>query len=413
LETATPRSALSMRSPPRCEPDFEIKEPVVRPIIAMAGAIAQRPGHGGHAWVFLQYLLGFQRLGYEVLFLDRLEPDACTDAAGVPCRFEDSENRRYLLEVMQQLDLLPSFSLDYNRGEATLGLSRRNVLERLRHAPLINVMGYLQDEELLAAAGRRIFLDIDPGFGQMWQALDLARMFDGHDAHVTIGLNIGRPVCTIPTCGLRWITTPQPIVLSRWPPQMPLPAGRFSSIVSWRGPFGPVEFEGQTYGLRVHEFRKFLELPGQSGLQFELVLDIDSADTADRERLSGNGWSLLNPRSVAKDPAAYRQYIQNAWAEFMVAKQMYVKSNSGWISDRSICYLASGKPVLAQDTYLQDQMPCGKGLLLFSTPAEAVAGAREIAGNYPQHAKAARRLAEEVFDSDIVLRQLLTKLRID
>ncbi len=384
----------------------------MRGLIAIAGSLAQRPGQGGHAWVFLQYLLGFRRLGFEVLFLDRLDANMCVDRQGRACRFEDSENRRYFLDVMQRFGLEQSFSLDYNRGEQVLGLSRRDVLERVRGAVLINVMGYLDDTEILSRARRRVFLDIDPGFGQMWQALGLCRMFRGHDHYVTIGLNIGRSDCAIPTCGINWITTPQPIVLEHWPAQPVQSTGHFTSVVSWRGPFGPIEYEGKTYGLRVHEFRKLLELPRETGQQFELALDIDPSETVDLERLSANGWSLVNPRTVAAEPSNYQRYIQQSLAEFMVAKEMYVKAKSGWLSDRSICYLASGKPVLAQDTHLGHLLPTGEGLLLFSTLTDAAAGVERISRDYDRHARAARRLAEEHFDSDQVLGRLLAKLGV-
>ena len=382
--------------------------------IVIAGSLAQRPGIGGHAWVFLQYLLGFQRLGWDVLFLDRLQAGMCADAAGHPCAFDKSENRRYFLEVMRRFGLQDSFSLDYNRGEQVVGLPRHTVLQQAKSAAvLINVMGFLNDEQILGAAPRRAFLDIDPGFGQMWQALGLCQIFHGYDFYVTIGLNIGRPECDIPTCGLDWITTPQPIVLDLWPQPPVQSAGRFTSIVSWRGPFGPIEYNGQTYGLRVHAFRKFFELPRRSGRAFELALDIDPSETADLARLAENGWSLVNPRSVAGDPESYQSYIQNSWAEFMVAKEMYVKAKSGWVSDRSLPYLASGKPVLMQDTYLKHLYPTGEGLLAFSTLDEAVAGVEQITRNYERHSRAARQIAEEYFDSDKVLSRLLTKLGVD
>jgi hypothetical protein len=338
----------------------------------------------------------------------------CLDATGRPCALEDSTALRYFLNVMRRFGLQDSFSLDCNRGDQVVGLARRDVLDRAGRAPLlINVMGYLDDAEILGTVERRAFLDIDPGFGQMWQALGLCRMFHGHDFYVTIGSNIGRPECEIPTCGIQWITTPQPVVLERWPTQPVQPAGRLTSIVSWRGPFAPVEFNGKTYGLRVHEFRKFLELPRPSGKAFELALDIHANETADLARLADNGWSLVDPRQVACDPESYQQYIQNSWAEFMVAKEMYVKTRSGWFSDRSICYLASGKPVLAQDTHLKHLYPTGEGLLVFSTLDDALAGVSELARNYARHARAARQIAEECFDSDKVLRRLLSKLGVD
>ena len=379
-------------------------------VIAVAGALAQKPGRGGHTWVFLQYLLGFRRLGYDVLFLDQLAPEMCVDARGNPCRFRDSYNLAYFLDTMRGSGLSDSFSLDYNHGEEVVGLPRRIVLERLRRAgAIVNVMGFLRDDEMLATTRNRVFLDIDPGFGQMWQALGLCQMFEGHDHYATIGLNIGRSDCEIPTCGVKWITTPQPVVLELWPQQAAQPAVAFTSVMSWRGAYGTIEYGGKAYGLRVHEFRKVLGLPRQSGRRFEVALDIDSSDAADLARLAENGWTLVDSRDVARDPWRYRSYIQNSWAEICIAKGIYVQSRSGWLSDRSLCYLASGRPVLALDTGLRQTYPSGAGLILFSTMAEAMAAVEELSHDYRKHAAAAVELAQEHFDSDRVLRRLLSK----
>src|SRR5262249_46291961 len=170
-----------------------------------------------------------------------------------------------------------------------------------------------------------------------------------HHAHVTIGERIGAPDCVLPTCGLDWITTAQPIVLSLWPAAAN-GFSRFTSVASWRGAYGPIDYQGTTYGLRVHEFRKFVALPGRTGLPFEIALDIDPKETKDVERLHAEGWRLADPIAAAGSPDAYRRYVQGSGAEFMVAKHMYVATRSGWLSDRSLCYLASGRPVLAQDT---------------------------------------------------------------
>ncbi|MGI8825505.1 MAG: hypothetical protein ACR2JC_07660 [Chloroflexota bacterium] len=381
--------------------------------VVIAGSLAQRPGVGGHTWVFLQYLLGFRRLGWDVLFIDRLEPEMCVDAAGEPCPVDRSLNLRYFLDVMKRFDLDCCFALSCDGGKRWLGLSRGQVLERARRSDvLFNVMGFLTDEAVLDAARLRVFLDIDPGFGQMWRALGLHDPFAGHNEFVTIGQNIGQDDCGIPTCGLTWITTPQPVVLDLWPPCPASRRRRFTSVVTWRGAFGPLEYRGKTYGLRVHEFRKFVELPRESGQVFELALDIHRDEVKDLALLTGNGWSLVDPSIVAGDPCTYRAYIQDSGAELMVAKNMYVETASGWFSDRSICYLASGKPVLAQDTGLAQRYPVGIGLLTFVTLEDARAGVAEIAGNYDRHAAAARELAESHFDSNKVLPRLLGALRV-
>ena len=373
--------------------------------VVVAGALAQKQGYAGHTWVFLGWLLGFQRLGYDVLFLDALTPEMY-DGPG-----ESSSNLAYLIRVMHTFDLDDRWSvLDRRDGRVLAGVARDELLRRLGEAEfIINVSGYLDDEELLGAARRRVYLDIDPGFAQMWRELGQHDAFTGHDAFVTIGENIGRPDCLIPTCGLDWITTRQPVVLDLWPAQHG--GGQaFTSIAAWRGPFAPVQYEGATYGLRVHEFRKFAELPHQTGEDFELALDIHEAETSDLELLRRTGWRIVPPERVAGDPISYREYIGRSRAEFMVAKNMYVETRGGWFSDRSACYLASGKPVLAQDTGIARLYPVGEGLLTFSTLEGAARGVEAITSDYARHSRAARALAEEFFDSDKVLTTLLEKL---
>jgi hypothetical protein len=286
-------------------------------------------------------------------------------------------------------------------------------MEKAREsALLLNVMGFLDDAEILAATPRRAFLDIDPGFGQMWQALGLAKMFTGHDAYATIGENIGQPDCTIPTCGIAWITTPQPVVLDQWPVRNGAGCTAFTTVASWRGPFGPVEYEGRTYGLRVHEWRNFATLPGKCGQRFEVAMELDVADATDRTLLETNGWRLVSPHAVASGVGEYREFVGGSLAEVMIAKNMYVATHGGWFSDRSICYLASGKPVLAQETGFSRNHPTARGLLAFSTLEEAGEGVRSINADYAMHCRAARDIAESQFDSDKVLPRLLEKLGV-
>ncbi len=363
--------------------------------------------------MFLQYLLGFRRLGFEVLFLDRLEPEMCRDASGSPCGCDESFNLRYLRDVVGEFGLDDCFAVACDAGRSWVGKSRAEVLALVKQSALLaNVMGFLTDPEILAAAPRRAFLDIDPGIPQMWRDLGLADVLSGHDDYVTIGENMGQADCAIPTCGLNWVTTRQPIVLEHWPVVPSTAEGAMTSVGSWRGAFGPIEYKGKTYGQRVHEFRKFAHLPRRIGRRCEFALDIHPSETKDLALLEAGGWQLVDPRKVARDPASYRSYVQTSWAEFMVAKNTYVQSRSGWFSDRSICYLASGKPVLAQDTGIRELYPVGEGLLVFSDLEQAVAAIEEFEQDYLRHARAARKIAEDYFDSDRVLGELISKLGI-
>jgi hypothetical protein len=361
--------------------------------IVVCGAVAQKPRQPGHTWQFLQYLLGFRRLGYEVLFFDRL-------ATAEPNRVE------YVRSTLERFGI--AWTIAHDDGTHT-GLSRPDTIAWVRSADLLlNVMGFCTDEELLAAARHRVFLDTDPGFGQMWRELGLANVFAGHDSYVTIAGRIGADNCAIPSCGLRWETTLQPVVLEEWPvtPPPPMPFA-FGAIATWRGAYAPVEYRGRRYGLRAHEFRRFAELPHLTGHRFELALDIDPADHVDRELLEDGGFTLADPSAVTATLDGYRDYVRSSWAELMVAKEMYVASHSGWFSERSACYLASGRPVLAQDTGLDGLLPTGEGLVTFRNLDDAVAAVEEIAGDWERHARVARELAEAYFDSDVVLDRLL------
>jgi hypothetical protein len=170
---------------------------------------------------------------------------------------------------------------------------------------------------------------------------------------------------------------------------------------------------GRTYGLRVHEFRKFASLPRLVEQEFTIALDIHPNDSQDRELLTSHGWRVIAPQVVASDPWRYQAFIRESVAEIMIAKGMYVQSRSGWFSDRSICYLASGRPVIAQDTGLRDHLPIGEGLLVFSTLDEAAEATREVGRDYARHACAARRLGEDMFDSSKVLGQLAKRLNLN
>ncbi len=366
----------------------------MRGSVVVAGGLARRSDRGGHTWALLQWVLGFRYAGWEVLFLDRLEPGPEVRGTLAVRRFVD---------ILEGFGLGDSYSLDLGPDEEPVGLGRTAVRERLAASDfLLNVMGYLEDEDLLGRARRRVFLDIDPGFGQMWKALGLCDLFVGHDAFLTVGGNVGRPSCRIPDCGLRWIPTLPPVVMDLWRPT-PDAGTRFTSVGSWRGPWDPVVYEGTTYGLRVHEFRRFATLPRQSGLSFEVALDIGEPDDRDAFRLLQGGWHLESPERVASTPDDYRDYVRLSRAEFTVAKGMYVQTGSGWFSDRTACYLAAGRPAVVQDTGLAGWLDTGLGLLTYTGMDEAVDAVRTVDADWSRHARAARDWAARHLDANRVV----------
>jgi hypothetical protein len=371
--------------------------------VAVAGSVAQRPRRGGHAWVFLNYLLGLRKLGHEAFFIDRLT----SEMVGVEGEdIRRSAQARWLDDTMATIGFDSDYFLLFDEPASASAGTRDLLLERLRRTDLlIDVNGFLGDDELLAAPEVTAFLDIDPSIQQMWEALELTELFAGHDLYFTVGTNIGRQSCSVPTCGVSWIPTFPPVVIEEWPV-----TGRgqaLTSVASWRGPYGTIEYRGQTYGLRVHEFRRLTGLPEQIEDPVAIALDIDPEDQADSDALRNASWQLLDPFEVAGNPASYREFIQGSKAELSIAKNVYVRSRCGWFSDRSACYLASGRPVLAQDTGYSENLPTDAGLIPFTTLDEAVAGARKIHQDWPTHSKAAREIAGEHFDSNKVLGRML------
>jgi hypothetical protein len=375
--------------------------------VVIAGSIAQAAFRPGHAHVFLNYALGFKGLGYDVLLVDHLSNEMISNVPGLTPSRARKRAVEWFKIVTRYGGLEDSATLLFDNG-TSVGLSRRALQSRIATSVLmLNFMGFITDAALLEAAPRRVFVDIDPGFPQMWDELGWYDAFTDHDAFVTLGENVGSADCLIPTRSLPWITTRQPVVLDRWPT---VPGGdKFTSVATWRGPFDAVYFRNERFGLRVHEFRRFMELPKRTSVEFELALDIDPEDSSDLEALRTSGWRLTLPSTIG-DFGSYRRFIQRSLGEFMVAKGMYVSTNSGWFSDRSISYLASGKPVVAEETGFSAYYPVGEGLLPFSTLDEALAAVEAVRARPTLHARAARGLAEELFDAKHVLERLLQRL---
>jgi hypothetical protein len=397
--------------------------------IVVGAGLSRRPLNGGGVWARLQWFFGLRRLGCEVYIADQLSRDSCVGADGAVTSFERSLNLAYFREIVDAFGLRGSAALIYGDGEAVEGATAGELLERAESADLlINIAGKLDWEPLLRRFRRKAYVDIDPGFTQFsgTSASGGSSLAD-YEHYFTIGQNVGRSDCLIPAGGILWRPIRPPVALDQWPVSEAADPARFTTVATWRGrPFGSLEHKGRTFGLKAEEFRKFAELPRRVEQSFEIALNLDApkpllpdgpyppvldpATQEEVEMLTRRGWRLVDPRIATPNPVAFRRYVQESGAEFSAAKGIYVETSSGWFSDRTACYLASGKPVLVQDTGLGGSLPLGEGLLTFRTLDEAVAGAREIARNYRLHSEAARAIAEHYFDSDAVLAGLLDDL---
>jgi len=322
-----------------------------------------------------------------------------------------SVNRMYFRKVQDEFGLQGRMALILVDMRSIEGVTCDEILDVAHSsAMLVNISGHLDIEPLTSAFRCKTYVDLDPGFTQIWHSERTSDFrVGGHDFYYTIGENVGNKDCLIPLDGIPWRKTRQPVVLDYWPVSREGDSRRFTTIATWRGPFGPVTYAGRTFGSKVHEFRRYVGVPGETNADFEIALNIHPADYKDRDSRQQNCWRLVDPMTVVRDPSSFHRYVQTSGAEFSVAQQMYVDTRSGWFSDRTVRYLASGKPVLVQDTGFRRNYPVGTGLLSFSTVDEAIMGVRKITDDYSEHASAARRIAEEYFDSNRVLGELLSQ----
>jgi hypothetical protein len=368
--------------------------------VVVAEALANKASNGGAAWVPISWVRGLRNLGLDVWFVEELRVPQSVGQQNANAQSGDPV--AYFREVADAFGLSPQAALIDN-GEVLVGPSIEVLREVAARSVLVNIGGHLADERLWPLFRSRVMVDLDPGFSQIWHAKGLTGDRVGaHDLHFTVGENIGRPECAIPTCGVRWQPVRQPVLMADWPVVATERPERFTTVANWRGPFGPIEFEGTTYGLKAHQFRKFFELPRASSHSYEIALSISPEDEPDRQALLDHGWRVAEP-SVVTTPEDFRAYVQGSASEFSVAQGIYVETQSGWFSDRSVRYLASGRPVLVQDTGFSQNLPVGEGLVAFRTIEEAAAAADRIVSDYGAHASAARSLAEEYFDSERVL----------
>jgi hypothetical protein len=374
--------------------------------VLITGPMAQSPlGGAGAAWAFLQYVLGFRRLGFETYYAEELKADACIDDEWQRADFTVCANVRFIAAIAERFGLQDRVALLEQEGERHFGLSRA-ALESL--APdidlLVNLSGRFHVGSVLAAVRRRLYLDMDPGFTQIWQdKYGIDMNLRSHDVHVTVGLNLGQPDCPLPTCGLRWQTTLPPVVLDQWR-TTESPGDVYTTVADWRG-YSPVEWDGVWYGQKSQEFMRIVELPTRVPVPLEICLAIHP-DEPDLPALERHRWRLVSPRVHAATVDGYRDYVRRSRGECTPVKHGYAAGRSGWFSDRSACYLAAGRPVVMQETGVSRYVPTGDGFMTFIDLDSAVAALAAVEDRYAEHANAARRFAREHLDSDKVLTRL-------
>lgn len=388
--------------------------------IIVSGMIAKSPV-GGMAWHYLQYLIGLNRLGHDVYYFE--------DTSGMPNVPKDKWSEgvstfsvEYLSDIMARIGLGDKWAYclhwfggpHWSGGPYWYGLSdekRRAVIESADL--LINVSGSLAQPENYRQVRRLAFVDTDPVFNQLRILLgkdSFRSQVDVHDVHFSFGERLAK---TKLATGHFWRPTRQPIVISEWHPEAPR-RNAFTTVMNWMVKKKPLVYDNQTYGQKDMEFIRFLELPNRvDPVILELALTLGKEQVDPRRQLVEKGWHVVNPQQVCPTYDSYRTYIESSMAEWSVSKNGYVQGQSGWFSERSACYLAAGKPAVVQDTGFKGILPVGEGLLPFTIMEEAVTAIDEVVSNYSRHARAARVIAEEYFDSNSILTRLVEEALSD
>jgi hypothetical protein len=361
----------------------------------------------GIAWQAVQYIVGLEQLGYEVWYVEDhgANPyDPRQNSVVMECAYNVATVRR----MMERYGLGDRWAYWDAINDVYHGLSRERVRELYATSDaLINLCGSVRLREEHLACPVRIMVDTDPVYEQIKYANSdgAAREYlDAHTHFFTYGENVGGPGWIVPLCGVEWKPTRPPVVMDLWLFDERRPEC-WTTIATWENKGKNIEFESETYVWSKHvNFLRFLDVPRRAGGCFRMAM-LPPTEAVEQE-VRGAGWELTDPRPVSAGMDEYAEFIRGSRGEFTVAKDIYVRPNSGWFSDRSVCYLASGRPVVTMATGASRFYPAGQGFLEYSTVDEAVGAIETVAGDYPRHARAARELAGEYFGSGNVLRAL-------
>jgi hypothetical protein len=389
------------------------KGKVTRGIVVVWGLLASYP-FGGMTWQALHYVEGLRRLGYDVWYVED-SPTSVLNPRSLWRTTEYEENLEYLARQMEAIGLTDRwiFRAPVQGGACYGARDAKGLASLYREADaVLNVCGahYLREDH--AGISCLIYLQTDPFVDQVRVAEDdtwLIGQFDAHTHLFTYGENLGAPDCLVPVLRYKWNPTRPPVVLDWWTTGTTPPArATLTTISTWKNLGKDVSWQGQTYHWRKDlEFRKFIDLPKWARLPIELSLE--GIPTEDAAEMRSHGWGIRSARDLT-DPAAYHTYICSSAGEFTVAKDQYVRTRSGWFSDRSVCYLAAGRPVVTQETGFSKFIPTGEGLFSFSSMEEASEAINKIAGDYERHSKAALDIAHEYFSVERVLAAMLTRI---
>jgi hypothetical protein len=365
----------------------------------------------GVTYQFLHYLMGLRQLGYDVYYVEDsgrwiYDPTINEFSPDV------SGNLSMVVPVLNAYGFGDRWAFRGNYpGGQCYGMTESRLLELYREADaFLNVTGAQEIRDEHRAIKRRIYVESDPFASQVKVASGDAGMIDmlaAHDTHFSFGENLGASDCQVPIERFHWHPTRQPVVMDIWQTGPPPADAPYTTITTWHNKGKNIEWRGDTwYWTKDREFEKILDLPRRRPVPLELATTVD---VAVQDQLRAHGWRQSGSVEISRDADLYRQYIQKSRGEFTVARDQYVRPNTGWFSDRTVCYLAAGRPVITQETGFSKFIPSGRGLFGFQAMEEILAALDAIESDYPAHSRAASEIAREYFSADRVVGSLMER----
>src|SRR3989442_3682366 len=377
-------------------------------VVLSSYKVASFPEGGGHFWVYMQYAQGLRQAGCDVYWMENLRPsnDEQRDAAAL-ATFRARMERfglggKLILYTSQKHAVTPPLPSEY------VGMPQAEAEAIFEKADLLLNFHYTINPTLLARFRRTALVDIDPGLLQFWISRGQLAV-PPHDYYFTTGETVGTPGALFPDCGLQWIHSRPPVCLEHWPYTFDPRAEAFTTVSTWSGDTWLVDENGLYESTKRVSFLQFAELPRLTRQPLELALFLKTAeDLVERRLMESHGWRIRLSPEVAATPESYQAYVQGSRGEFSCAKRSCMKFQNAWVSDRTLCYLASGKPAVVQHTGPSAFLPNGEGLFRFSTLGEAAEAFAVVNADYERHSRAARQIAETYFDAKHVLERILS-----
>lgn len=371
------------------------------------GIAAQPIAAAGNMWFFLNWALSFRAAGWDVWIVESIHGDRCVDAAWQPCPYEHSANRAAWDSVIGAFGF---------HGRATLMVDgRAEDLEPFRifareAEVFLNLSGHFRGVEEWFPNACRVYLDADPAFTQIWaEAYHCDMNFAGHHRFFSVGRRLGAEGSLAPTCGIEWLPTWPPVSLEHWPFVAQAEFRKFTTVAHWHG-YPGVEWSGRWFTGKKEQFDHIVSLPTRIGSVLEVATD-EAAHEWELGPFREAGWRFSNAPQICGRLTDYEHYVRDASsAEFSAAKGGYVVSRTGWFSDRSVCYAASGRPLVLEDTGLREELPEDCGVWFFASVDEAAEACERVHGDFACQQRRVRAVAEEFFDGKLVVESMMTRI---